>query len=269
MRKLSSKIDFVADDADRIIKAPFETKFTLILDMSRDMGLTFEPYYISQFHKTDCTINYDDRKVSVQPEAQDRYNDVLAGLDKEYNLIELAPAIQPIRLTKRPMFQLYNVGESICTCLCGGQAFEVDMFETSEERVIECGFGSMNAGWEFNFQNPPVAGFGSPFIGFNHGDGSEFWASDTTYYLKCHQYQEGAFFTNGVNIIETATGTVKWNFEQTGEFVYNDIPPEITFSGDPQLTAYKASYGTSTDVWLWTGTMCRGGMLMNCVRMTW
>jgi hypothetical protein len=241
--KLSSKIDFVADDADRIIEAPFETKFTLLLDMSSDMGLTFSQYYACQFYKTDCTINYDDRKVSVQPEAQDRYNDVLAGLDKEYNLIELAPAIQPIRLTKRPMFQLYNVGESICTCLCGGQAFEVDMFETSEERVIECGFGSMNAGWEFNFQNPPVAGFGSPFIGFNHGDGSEFWATDTTYYLKYYQYQEGAYFTNGVNIIETATGTVKWNFEQTGIYAYQDIPPEITFSGDQQLTAYKASYG--------------------------
>ena len=133
--KLSSKIDFVAEDADRIIEAPFETKFTLLLDMSSDMGLTFSQYYACQFYKTDCTINYDDRKVSVQPEAQDRYNDVLAGLDKEYNLIELAPAIQPIRLTKRPMFQLYNAGESICNCFCGGQAFEVDMADTSEERV--------------------------------------------------------------------------------------------------------------------------------------
>ena len=241
--KLSSKIDFVARDADVIIAAPFETNFLLDIELSNDYGLTWQTYYHCHFHKTDCTINFDDRKVSVQPEAIDRYNDVLAGLDKEYNLIELAPAIQPIGLTKRPMFQLYTVGESICSCLCGGQAFEQDMFDTTESRVRECGFGGINAGWEFNFQNPPVAGFGSPFIGFNHGDGSEFWATDTTYYLKYYQYQEGAYFTNGINIIETATGTVKWNFEQTGGYAYHPIPPEITFPGSPQLTAYKTEYG--------------------------
>ena len=241
--KLSSKIDFVARDADVIIAAPFETDFLLDIELSNDYGLTWQTYYHCHFHKTDCTINFDDRKVSVQPEAIDRYNDVLAGLDKEFNLIELTPAIQPIGLTKRPMFQLYNVGESICSCLCGGQDFEQDMFDTSESRVRECGFGGINAGWEFNFQNPPVAGFGSPFIGFNHGDGSEFWASDTTYYLKYYEYQEGAYFTNGINIIETATGTVKWNFEQTGGYAYHPIPPEITFPGSPQLTAYKTEYG--------------------------
>lgn len=251
--KLSSKIDFVADDANRIIEAPFETKFTLILDMSRDMGLTFEPYYISQFHMTDCTINYDDRKVSVQPEAQDRYNNVLAGLDKEYNLIELAPAIQPIRLTKRPMFQLYSAGESICTCLCGGQAFEVDMADTSEERVQECGFASVDAGWEFNFQNPPVAGFGQPFIGFFHGVGSEFWATDTTYYLTYFEWSEpivGSRYIqnhNGIRVVQTSTGTTLWEFDQykvtLWENDFYEIPAELTFSGNPQLTAYRATYG--------------------------
>lgn len=240
--KLSSKIDFVARDADVIIAAPFETDFLLDIELSNDYGLTWQTYYHCHFHKTDCTINFDDRKVSVQPETIDRYNDVLAGLDKEYNLIELAPAIQHIGLTKRPMFQLYNVGESICSCLCGGQAFEQDMSETSEPRLRECGFGGINSGWEFNFQNPPVAGFGSPFIGFNHGDGSEFWATDTTYYLKYYEYQEGAFGTVGINIIETATGTVKWNYEKTGAWV-QEIPPEITFPGNPQLTAYKTEYG--------------------------
>lgn len=238
--KLSSKIDFIAEDADMIIAAPFETKFTLLLDISSDMGLTFSQYYACQFYKTDCTINYDDRKVSVQPEVQDRYNDVLAGLDKEYNLIELAPAIQPIQLTKRPMYQLYNVGESICNCFCGGQAFEVDMADTSEERVRECGFESRDASWEFNFPNPPVAGFSQPFVGFFHGNGSEFWATDTTYYLV---YYEDGGTTNGILIKETATGNTLWQYEQFHYPGYEDIPAEFTFSGNPQLTVYKAAFG--------------------------
>lgn len=238
--KLSSKIDFIAEDADMIIAAPFETKFTLLLDMSSDMGLTFSQYYASQFYKTDCTINYDDRKVSVQPEAQDRYNDVLAGLDKEYNLIELAPAIQPIQLTKRPMFQLYNTGESFCNCFCGGQSFEVDMADTSEERVRECGFRSMDASWEFNFPNPPIAGFSQPFVGLFHGNGSEFWATDTTYYLV---YYEDGGTTNGILIKEKATGRTLWQYEQFHYPGYEDIPAEFTFSGNPQLTVYKAAFG--------------------------
>jgi hypothetical protein len=251
--KLSSKIDFVARDADVIIAAPFETDFLLDIELSSDYGLTWQTYYHCHFHKTDCTINFDDRKVSVQPEAIDRYNDVLAGLDKEFNLIELAPAIQPIGLTKRPMFQLYTVGENICSCLCGGQAFEQDMFDTSESRVRECGFGGINAGWEFNFQNPPVEGFGSPFIGFFNGAGSEFWATDTTYYLTYFEWSEpivGSRYIqnhNGIRVVQTSTGTTLWEFDQykvtLWENDYNDIPAELTFSGDPQLTAYKTEYG--------------------------
>jgi hypothetical protein len=251
--KLSSKIDFVAGDADVIVAAPFGTDFIIDMEISGDMGLTWAQYYRCHFHKTDCTINYDDRKVTVQPDTLDQYNDILAGLDKEFNLIELAPAIQPIGLTKRPMFQIWVSGESIVSCLCGGNAFEQDMMETGENRVRECHFGSLDASWEFNFQDPPVSGFGSPFVGFFNGNGSEFWSNDTTYYLKYFEYSEPITDTgyigwfNGIRIIETATGNVIWEFEQEKlsgyEDDYKDIPAELVFSGNPQLTAYKTSYG--------------------------
>ena len=251
--KLSSKIDFVAGDADMIVAAPFDTDFIIDMDISGDMGLTWTQYYRCHFHKTDCTINYDDRKVTVQPDTLDQYNDILAGLDKEFNLIELAPAIQPIGLTKRPMFQIWTSGESIVSCLCGGNAFEQDMMDTGENKVRECHFDSLNAGWEFNFQNPPVSGFGSPFVGFYNGAGSEFWSSDTTYYLKYFEYDEPITDTgfigyfNGIRIIETATGNVLWEFEQENlsQYTddYKDIPSELVFNGSQQLTAYKTSYG--------------------------
>ena len=251
--KLSSKIDFVAGDADMIVAAPFDTDFIIDMDISGDMGLTWTQYYRCHFHKTDCTINYDDRKVTVQPDTLDQYNDILAGLDKEFNLIELAPAIQPIGLTKRPMFQIWTSGESIVSCLCGGNAFEQDMMDTGENKVRECHFDSLNAGWEFNFQNPPVSGFGSPFVGFYNGAGSEFWSSDTTYYLKYFEYDEPITDTgfigyfNGIRIIETATGNVLWEFEQENLSKYTDdykdIPAELVFNGSQQLTAYKTAYG--------------------------
>lgn len=239
--KLSSKIDFVAGDADVIVAAPFDTDFIIDMEISGDMGLTWAQYYRCHFHKTDCTINYDDRKVTVQPDILDQYNEILAGLDKEFNLIELAPAIQHIGLTKRPMFQIWTSGESIVSCLCGGNAFEQDMMETDENKVRECHFASLNASWEFNFQNPPVSGFDSPFVGFFRGNGSEFWANDTTYYLKYFEIEAA----NGIRIIETATGNVLWEFEQMRlpYADYQDIPAELVFNGNPQLTAYKKRYG--------------------------
>ena len=42
------------------------------------------------------------RQVTVQPDKIDEYNDVLAGLEKEYNLITLAPSVQRITINKRP-----------------------------------------------------------------------------------------------------------------------------------------------------------------------
>lgn len=241
--KLSSKIDFVAGDADVIVAAPFDTDFIIDMEISVDMGLTWTQYYRCHFHKTDCTINYDDRKVTVQPDILDQYNDILAGLDKEFNLIELAPAIQPIGLTKRPMFQIWVSGENIVSCLCGGNAFEQDMMETGENRVRDCHFGSRDASWEFNFQDPPVSGFGSPFVGFFKGNGSEFWANDTTYYLKYFEDGSTSFGINGIRIIETATGNILWEFSQNYSFDFKDIPAEVVFSGNPQLTAYKTNYG--------------------------
>lgn len=66
--------------------------------------------------KTDCTFNDDDKTVEVQPETVDEYNNVLAGLEKEYNLIELAPEIQFINIKKRPLIQIYVPGDSIVSC---------------------------------------------------------------------------------------------------------------------------------------------------------
>lgn len=66
--------------------------------------------------KTDCEWNDDDKKCTVQPDALDEYNDVLAGLDKEYNLIPLAPAITRMTLQKRPLIQVYLPGDSVVSC---------------------------------------------------------------------------------------------------------------------------------------------------------
>lgn len=134
--KLSGKINFVRADYDIINNAPFDSEFFLYIEKSDDWGQTYNQYYKAKFMKTDCTFNDDDKLVTVQPETIDQYNDVLAGLEKEYNLIELAPQIEFLTIIKRPLIQIYVPGDSIVSCFLGGTNWEQDANATTDQNVL-------------------------------------------------------------------------------------------------------------------------------------
>lgn len=134
--KLSGKINFVRADYDIINNAPFDSEFFLYIEKSDDWGQTYNQYYKAKFMKTDCTFNDDDKLVTVQPETIDQYNDVLAGLEKEYNLIELAPQIEFLTIRKRPLIQIYVPGDSIVSCFLGGSNWEQDANATTDQNAL-------------------------------------------------------------------------------------------------------------------------------------
>ena len=127
--KLSGKINFVRADYDIINDAPFDSEFFLYIEKSDDWGQTYNQYYKAKFMKTDCTFNDDDKLVTVKPETTDQYDDVLAGLEKEYNLVELAPQIEFLTIRKRPLIQIYVPGDSIVSCFLSGMNWEQDVNE--------------------------------------------------------------------------------------------------------------------------------------------
>ena len=134
--KLSGKINFVRADYDIINDAPFDSEFFLYIEKSDDWGQTYNQYYKAKFMKTDCTFNDDDKLVTVRPETIDQYNDVLAGLEKEYNLIELAPQIEFLTIRKRPLIQIYVPGDSIVSCFLGGTNWEQDANATTDQNAL-------------------------------------------------------------------------------------------------------------------------------------
>lgn len=134
--KLSGKINFVRADYDIINNAPFDSEFFLYIVKNDDWGQTYKQYYKAKFMKTDCTFNDDDKLVTVQPETIDQYNDVLAGLEKEYNLIELAPQIEFLTIRKRPLIQIYFPGDSIVSCFLGGTNWEQDANATTDQKAL-------------------------------------------------------------------------------------------------------------------------------------
>ena len=134
--KLSGKITFVRDDYDYINRQSFDNEFLYCIEKSDDGGRTWSQYFQGKFMKTDCTFTDYDKKVVVQPDAIDDYNDVLAGLEKEYNLITLAPTIQRITINKRPLIQIYVPGDSVVSCFLGGTNWEQDANATTDQNAL-------------------------------------------------------------------------------------------------------------------------------------
>lgn len=110
--KLSGTLVFVGTDYDYITKQNFDAKFGIKIYISYNAGQTWALYWAGEFWKTNCKFDDDNNNVTLTPDVIDQYTAVLAGMDKEFNLLELAPAIEPIKLQKRPCLQIYVAGKT-------------------------------------------------------------------------------------------------------------------------------------------------------------
>lgn len=134
--KLSGNLTFQSNDYTFIVSQAFDTQFVLEIFISYNAGQSWASYWRGTFWKTDCEFDNDAETVTVQPSVWDQYNDVLAGLDKEYNLIELAPEIVPVKADKRPMIQVYVPGQSVIGCFLSGMWWEQEVEPESDETKL-------------------------------------------------------------------------------------------------------------------------------------
>lgn len=134
--KLSGKLTFEGDDYAFITSKDFETEFGLEIFISYDAGQTWESYWSGAFWKTDCEFDEDAGTVGVTANASDEYNAILAGLEKEYDLIELAPEIVQIKADKRPMIQIYIPGQSAVGCFLSGMWWETECTPVSSDNEL-------------------------------------------------------------------------------------------------------------------------------------
>ena len=134
--KLSGKLTFESDDYTFIVSKSFDTQFVFEIFISYNAGQLWTSYWRGTFWKTDCEFDNDTQTVVVQPTVWDQYNDVLAGMDKEYNLIELAPEIVTVKADKRPMVQVYVPGQSVIGCFLSGMWWEQEAEPESDETKL-------------------------------------------------------------------------------------------------------------------------------------
>lgn len=124
--KLSEQLSFIRQDYDYLAGQAFEDQIDCVMERSNDLGQTWVVDIRAKFMKTDCNWNEYDKVCSVQPTIQDQYTDILAGIEKEYDLIQLSPKIVRCEIDKRPLIQLYVPGDNVVTCITAGTSWEQD-----------------------------------------------------------------------------------------------------------------------------------------------
>lgn len=125
-RSLSDGLTFTGVDYDLIMPTPsaYGSEFDIEIQISYDNGANWATYWTGVFYHTDCEIDLDNKILTVTPNVKDDYIEILAGMEKEYNLIDLEPPIHKINLVKRPIIQVYKSGETRISCYVGGMYWE-------------------------------------------------------------------------------------------------------------------------------------------------
>lgn len=124
-KTFNGEVTFVGADYDLIANAPYATRFVLRITRWYPDGTT-KQLSLSVFYKTDCEFDMDKRIVTVSPKEIDNYQKVLDALDKEYNIKDLLPEMTNLTIYKRPLIQIYVLGDDVLQSYTAGTTFEQD-----------------------------------------------------------------------------------------------------------------------------------------------
>lgn len=250
-KKLNGKLTFVGNDFDFIMndEIDFDTRFILSMQISYDNGQTWDFYWYGYFTRTDCEINYDDKVILVQPTAEDDYTEILNGLEKEYNLIELNPTIERLNFYKRALLQIYIPKDKIVSCFINGTYWEQDaeVIDEHSELTDAYKFGYCSSVREISV-SPVNPSYASVVKGIyrgkiNRGGNRQEFDFNLTkegnndFYIYMHRYKipDGRYSTL-VQIKRTSTDGVMYEYSEVSNRQYfDDI--EIAFH------AYSSTYG--------------------------
>lgn len=249
--KLSGKLTFQRDDYTFIVSQAFDTQFVLEIFISYNAGQSWTSYWRGTFWKTDCEFDNDTQTVVVQPTVWDQYNDVLAGLDKEYNLIELAPEIVPVKADKRPMIQVYVPGQTVIGCFLSGMWWEQEcesVLETDTITVDNVQQKALEYKYHFSLNKTltiaDVSGSMSPQLPafFNKTfSGDERFTPVTpgttdfpgsVYTLRYYFSVGSGGYTQRWQILRNSDSTVLWELENTGGGmpIIQQLPVTVTLT---------------------------------------
>lgn len=134
-KSLSGKFTFCNEDYDFIMDRAIDTRFSFIIERAEG-GSIWMQYFLGYFYRIDCEIDADRKIITVTPTADDKLTEFLGNLDKEYDLLKLAPAITPVMLDVRPCLQIYAAGTETIGCFLSNMFWEQECNSVTDESEL-------------------------------------------------------------------------------------------------------------------------------------
>lgn len=125
---LEGSIKIFGTDFDFIKSQSLETKYLLMVTNNSGKVLA-----LNSFVKTDCKLDDTKHSIELKLSPIDRYSKIMNNYDNTYDLIKLSPAITPLTLTKRLLYQFYIQGANSVSCYANGTYWEQDTNEAIDD----------------------------------------------------------------------------------------------------------------------------------------
>lgn len=125
---LEGSIKVFGADYDFIKLQSLETKYLLLVTDNKGKVLA-----LNSFAKTDCKLDDTRHSIELKLSSIDRYSKLMDKYDNTYDLIKLSPAITPLTLTKRLLYQFYIQGANSVSCYANGTYWEQDVNEAIDD----------------------------------------------------------------------------------------------------------------------------------------
>lgn len=248
-KKLSGPFKLCRKDFDLVNDASFGSKFTLEIFSKERQDTIFISELITDFYKTDIgNINQRDKILDIVPPTRDKYKKLLDGLDREFDLIELAPPIYEFEYAQEPIIQVIEASEQVLTNVFLGISFEQELITTplgGGDLVLNYAFGFMGVFCEVVGETDSI----TPDVTGSYVDETGSVITDPTLGFRSKgagdyriKYKNFADVNSPFQIIDVATGIPLYETE-AGSKVLSEYTFVSLTTGDKCKAYAKSLYG--------------------------
>lgn len=236
--ELTGSFRFVRGDFDQIIAAA-TLEDEIFLTVEEFTG-TWDLVGEGIFTLADCEIDHDHRNLLVKIAPADKYREVMAAMDKEFDLVRLEVPRVSVQIATQPVFQIYFPGATYLNNYLNGTQWEQPVIEPLNEGELSAMFtGSpftlvvimgdaavLDPDISGQYLNDPVA----PYFGYTRTDGM---------YTLTYHVGESRWI-----IVEYASGTRVYEATTTGPG--NNPAPGLNWQRDNNAVIYESLTSAST-----------------------
>jgi len=233
--RLSGDITFVRGDFDYLLtNVGMSDKVEVSVE---EFTGTWDLLFRGYFYRSDSVIDEDNRTWTVTPNPLDDYDNVMAAMDREFDLVRLDVKRTAVRFLQDGLVQLYTPGASFVNNYLSGVWWEQEVDPTSSPATYFTGtpFQVFAIAGDDSVLDPDISGQylldpGAPYFGYTRADG----AYALTYDVGSSTWR----------IVDYDTGTVVYLADQSGPA--NNPAPGFNWLRDNNAVLFESQTTTST-----------------------